>query len=93
MQQVQYVHKCKHIHFANTKGGLLVCNKYVRSTVCRYSTRYAIYTPYLLTSIGHRFGHQSGLDESSGRNSTTCLHGIAFRVYLVFSKIDKNTKP
>ena len=35
----------------------------------------------------------SGLDESSGRNSTTILHGIAFPVYLVFSKINMITKP
>ena len=36
----------------------------------------------------HRLGHQSGLDESSGRNSATFLHGIVFPVYLVFSKIN-----
>ena len=35
----------------------------------------------------HRFGHHSGLDESSGRNSTTILHGIVFPVYLMLSKI------
>ena len=45
----------------------------------------------ILTIIGHRFGHQSGLDESSGGKFTTFLHGIGFRVYLVFSKIDTNT--
>ena len=44
----------------------------------------------MLANIGHRFGHQSGLDESSERNSTTFLHAIAFRVYLVFSKTGKN---
>ena len=44
----------------------------------------------LLRTNGHRFGHPSGLDESSGRNSTTFRHRIAFRVYLVFSKISKN---
>ena len=33
------------------------------------------------------FGHQSGLDEGSGQNSATVVHGIVFRVYLVFSKI------
>ena len=38
----------------------------------------------MLTIPGHRFRHPSGLDESSGRNSTTSLHGIAFLVYLVF---------
>ena len=46
----------------------------------------------MLTIIGQRFGSQSGPDESSARNSTTFLHGIAFRVYLVISKIRKNTK-
>ena len=40
----------------------------------------------ILTLLGHRFGHQLGLDESSGRNSTTFLHGIAFRVYEFFPK-------
>ena len=39
----------------------------------------------ILTIIGHRFGHQSGLDESSRRDSTTLRHGIAFRVYFMFS--------
>ena len=38
----------------------------------------------LLLTIGHRFGHQSGLDESSGRNSPAFLHGFAIRIYLVF---------
>ena len=39
--------------------------------------------------IRHRFGHQSGLEESSGRNSTTFLHGIALsvRTDLLFSAI------
>ena len=32
------------------------------------------------------FWSPMGLDESSGRNPTTFLHGIAFRVYLVFCK-------
>ena len=40
----------------------------------------------------HRFGQQSGLDESSGQNSTTHLHGIVFSVYLVFSRINAITK-
>ena len=43
----------------------------------------------LLTNIGHRLGHQSGLDESSRRTSTVFLYGIAFHVYVVFSKIDQ----
>ena len=46
----------------------------------------------ILTITGHRFGHQSGLDESSGRNSTAFMHGLAFRIYLVFSPKAKNTK-
>ena len=63
------------------------------------STRYAtlltyIYIYDILTSIryGYRFGHQSGLDESSGRHSTIFLHGIALRVCFVFSSIGNNTK-
>ena len=46
----------------------------------------------ILTIIGHRFGHQSGPDESSGRHSTIFLNGIAFCGYLVFPKIIKNTR-
>ena len=42
--------------------------------------------------IGHRFVHQSGLDESSGQKSTTFRYRTAFRVYLMFSQIGKNTK-
>ena len=42
--------------------------------------------------IGHRFGHQSGQDESSGQNSAAILIAYSFRVYLVFSKICINTK-
>ncbi len=46
-----------------------------------------------LTNIGHRFGHQICLDESSGRNSsTTFLYEIVFRIYLVFSITGKHTK-
>ena len=41
----------------------------------------------VLTIIGHRFGHRSGVYQSSGRNPTIFLYGIAFRVYLVISKI------
>ena len=40
----------------------------------------------MLTIAGHRFGHQSGLDENSGRKSTTCLHGIASRAYFTSTK-------
>ena len=54
----------------------------VRSTVGRYSNMFNI-----LTITGHRFGHQTRLDESSGRNAIIFLCEIAVRVYLVFSKI------
>ena len=40
----------------------------------------------MFTNTGHRLGHQSGPDESSGRISTTFLHGIAFHVYVMFSE-------
>ena len=46
----------------------------------------------ILTNMGHGFVHQSGLDESSGQKPTIVLHRIAFRVYLMFSRIGKNTK-
>ena len=42
-------------------------------------------------SAPHRFGHQSGWNESSGRNSTILENGFAFRVYVVVSRICKNT--
>ena len=45
---------------------------------------------HILTNVEHRFGHQSGLGESSGRISTTCLYGIAFRVYLMFFQNGNN---
>ena len=38
----------------------------------------------MLTNIGHRVGHQSGLDESSGQNPAVILKGFRFRVYCVF---------
>ena len=38
-------------------------------------------------NIGHRFGHQLGLDESSGQTSRLFLHGCALPVDLVFVKI------
>ena len=41
----------------------------------------------ILTIVGHCFGHQSGLDESSGRNSTIFLYGITMHVYLMFQKV------
>ena len=44
----------------------------------------------ILSIIGYRFGHQSGLYKSSGRNSTTFGHRNVLRVYLVFSEITKN---
>ena len=45
----------------------------------------------MFTNIRHRFGHQAGLDECSGRISATFLDGIASRVCLMFRKIDINT--
>ena len=45
----------------------------------------------ILTNLGHRFVHQSGQDESSGRNSTFFGNRIAFRVYVVYSQIGTNT--
>ena len=38
--------------------------------------------------IGHRFGHQPGLCESSARTSTTLQNGFVFRAYVIFSKTD-----
>ena len=47
----------------------------------------------MLTIIGHRFDHQSGLDDNPGGNSTTFLNGTAIRVYFImFSKIIENSK-
>ena len=43
----------------------------------------------MLTIVGHRFGHQSGIDVSSERISTTFRHAIALRIHLVFSEIGK----
>ena len=36
--------------------------------------------------IGHRFGHQSRLDESSRQKTTISLHQNASRAFLVFFK-------
>ena len=38
----------------------------------------------MLTNVGHRFGHHSGLDKSSGQSSKFRLQGIMFRVSLMF---------
>ena len=38
----------------------------------------------ILTIVGHRFDHQSGLYESSGQNSATMSNVSAFPVCLVF---------
>ena len=43
----------------------------------------------ILTSIGHPFGHHSGLGESSRRKSTFVLHEIAFPVYSIITKMTK----
>ena len=42
-------------------------------------------------NIGHRVGHQSGVDESSGKNAAAILNVFAFHVYLVFSEIGNST--
>ena len=34
----------------------------------------------LLTNVGHRFGHPSGLGKSSGRHSTDLRNDVALRV-------------
>ena len=41
-------------------------------------------------TIGHRFGHQSDLDESSRPKSTILQCGIACHAYFVFSETGKN---
>ena len=38
---------------------------------------------HTLTLIVHLFGHKRGLDESSGRMSTTSQNGVAFGIYSV----------
>ena len=77
-----YIYICIHV-YRN-----LPYSRCVRSTVSKLYVQYQICrTHNILIIIGHRFGHRSGLDESSGRNSTTILHGIAFPFCLVFSEI------
>ena len=81
------------VAFANAYIWRLLTN-ITNTSICKLRYQiYQIYAAYwqILTNIGHRVGHQSGLYESSGRNSTIFLHGIAFRVYLVFSKIGKHS--
>ena len=38
----------------------------------------------ILTIVGHRFGHQSGLYESARHKSAAIRNVFAFRVYVVF---------
>ena len=59
--------------------------KYVRSIVVPYVGTVADIpnTHNVLTNIGHRFGHQSALDESSRRRPIILQNSFAFRVYLV----------
>ena len=64
--------------------GLLIQDGRFKATDCCWVATYA--APYvgtvpdipnthkMSTNIGHRFVHQSGLDETSGRNSTTFRH-------------------
>ena len=66
---------------------------YVYKYTCTYNTKntaHILYIEKLPTNIGHRVGHQSGLNESSGRNWPTFLNGVAFRVYLMFSDIGQD---
>ena len=67
-------------------------------TVCTIqyvpSTEYQIYQVYtiygqILTNIGHRFGHQSGLYESSGQNPAAILIAYSFRVIWCFQKYEQ----
>ena len=44
----------------------------------------------ILGIIGLCFGHQPGLDQSSGRISSFLPRGIAFRVNFDFSKVGKH---
>ena len=44
----------------------------------------------MLANLGHRFGHQSGLYDSSGQNSAAILSVFAPRDYLVLLKICTN---
>ena len=46
----------------------------------------------MLTTIGHRFGHRSGLDESLRQNAAAISNGFVFRVSLVFQQQDANSK-
>ena len=51
---------------------------------------FAVWSGIICQYIDHywtSFWSQSGLDESSGRKSATFLYGIAFLVYLMFSKV------
>ena len=50
-------------------------------------------TNNILKSIGHRCGHQSGLDESSGQHSTIFQNGFMCRVDVMFSKICEHINP
>ena len=68
-----YTYVCMHVGWVGT---------YAVQYVCRYNTNMPN-IQNVLTNIGHRLGHQSGLDESSGRISTTFLYGIEFRVHFV----------
>ena len=70
---------------------ICIYSRYVGSTVGRYNTNIPNIDK-ILTNIGHRFVHQTGLDESSGQKSTIFPYRIAFRVYLMFSNIGQNTK-
>ena len=76
VQIVRYVQYVQYVHHI----------QYVSMYVCTYVPDIPI-TPNVSTNIGHRFGHQSGVYESSGRNAAANLNVFATRVYLVFAKI------
>ncbi len=44
----------------------------------------------ILTNIGHRFGHQSGLDGNTRQKPFCVVREIVLRVCLVFSEMGKN---
>ena len=68
-----------------TYSSVAAC-KYV-GTVGTYPDMPKLHT--ILSSIGHQLDHQSDLDKTSGRSSTTVLYGTVLRVCLMFSHIDK----
>ena len=50
-------------------------------------TEYICTFQQMLITIGHRFGHQSGLVESSGQHSAAICNVFVIRTYLMLSEI------